>query len=331
MPNVKVSSTAMSLLSLICAAALYADVSPLWERGGFNINAREGVHNGIVLESQEVEMRLGDSPHFTVNARFVMRNPGNTRAVVTMGFPIAPADVKTLRVTVSGKAAKVRVGALSNDSSGAELMWGNWETGFDAASKTEIQVTYRSSVDFWGRSEPGEIMSIRETVKRRHPRWARADEFLKKFRWRRAKYMLQSGSQWSGRISRAVFRVYHEKKGGAAIRDLGPYYTDEQFKVNIADNLVELAKMREEYLWKKILRPNGGTGRIDGDALVLEFRDIEPRFSLDFFFNPFLLPGEEAGLLRELQKLEGDDVVIRRVISRLESLQGNGRVFESAP
>jgi len=311
-------------------APVFGDGAPNPLRGGISAQPDKSLHRGIVMESEEVTLLLYDEPKVDITASMVMYNPGDKDVSMTMGFP-APyqEDLASMEVKADGKAVKTR--GYYEENYRNPPYWRVWEIVFPAGARTTVTVgytsrpdTYLHHFDFSGFYD--KVRADKKTIPRRR-------YFLKNFsRWT-AQYILQTGSQWDGKITKAVFRVRHVKKGSSVLRGIVPcFYTNKV----MGTHCVYDEEQVESY-WNIIGKSNNFPRKsaidLSPEELVIVFTDIKPKFSLGFVYNPFLGAPEETKMWEKISRAKDPEAekLGKSMVLRIKRFHEEKRVFPLPP
>jgi len=282
-----------AVFAALLAVAARADVAPFPLRGGISAAPDKKLHQGIIMESEEVTLLLHDRPGVDIVASMVMKNPSNRAVSMVMGFPTpSKFDVLALNVRVNGQPVRIR--GYSDASYRIPPFWRVWDITLPPGSKTLVRVAYLSEpLQDWPDETREVLLGIKKDA---GPGGTECrEQAVKIARWR-VQYILQTGSLWDGPVSKIVIRVRHAARGGSVMRGLAPCVYHELTGPVLTRGMDE----RKQY-WARIddaLRLAGRTEvALSGEEFTVVFNDVDPDFSLDFIYNPFLTADEERALL----------------------------------
>lgn len=283
------------VFAVALAVTARADVAPFPLRGGISAAPDKKLHQGIVMESEEVTLLLHDRPRVDIVASMVMKNPSNRAVSMVMGFPTpSKFDVLALEVRVNGQPVCIR--GYSDTSYRIPPFWRVWNITLAPGSKTLVRVAYQSTpLKDW----PDETREVLLRAKKdAGPGGTECrEQAAKVVRWR-VQYILQTGSLWDGPVDKIVVRVRHAVRGASVMRGLAPCVYHDLTGPVLTRSMDEQAQY-----WARINKALRLAGRTEvgltNEDLTVVFNDVDPDFSLDFIYNPFLSADEERALLKK--------------------------------
>ena len=314
-------------ICILPAVYVFSDTSPSPLDGGTNIAPKLNYsdNKGLIMESEEVIIRLYDDYYADVEANFVMYNPTAKNVSMLVGFPfVLCSDAKNIRAFQYGR--EVKVFHYANFMNVEYPCWMVWDFGVDAKSRENIKVTYR--VSLYGRSEPlNSLKELTDEAVKKNTFFRMKGDFREKILRRRVGYILETGALWSGVISKAVFRIYHVTKGSSVIREIVP----SGYTGMIGDECKTWTDI--DALWNGLNKQNRLAEKtevgLDEKALTITFTDLKPKFNIDIIYNPALSYEDEIDYLKDL--LEWDDFemkpLVKDYISHMESFHKEKRIF----
>ena len=288
-------TTNLLRLALVCASLLvgnwataWADIAPDPLSGGKNLTIKGRAKTNVVMADEVVKLKVSRDVCQT-EVVFTMKNTGTKAESMQIGFPhYYPDELNDFKATVDEKPVKVTnatdkgtKGTLDSPGS-PTVYWKIWETTFAPDHPVKVAVSYSIKLKeralLWLSDDSITHVLVSLLPKDDQP------QLEKQLAARRVKYILVTGSHWSGPIGRCRIEV-------------------------------TLQGMTTENLAFESLSFEKDQAIITRDKIVWDLKDYEPKKDVEFAVTPNLTRAEMLKLLEKFRKQHPRDPSITKILS----------------
>lgn len=269
-------------------ATAWADIAPDPLSGGKNLTIKGRAKTNVEMVDEVVKLKVSRDICQT-DVVFTMKNTGTKAESMQVGFPhYYPDELKDFKATVDDKPVKVASATVIGtkgtlDSPGSPTVyWKTWETTFAPDQPVKVAVSYSIKLKeralLWLSDD-----SITHVLVSLLPN-ADQPQLEKQFAARRVKYILVTGSHWSGPIGRCRIEV-------------------------------TLQGMTTENLAFESLSFEKDQAIITRDKIIWDLKDYEPKKDVEFAVTPNITRAETLKLLEKSRKQHPRDPNITKILS----------------
>ena len=269
-------------------ATACADIAPDPLSGGKNLTIKGRAKTNVVMVDEVVKLRVSRDVCQT-EVVFTMKNTGTKAESMQVGFPhYYPDELKDFNATVDDKPAKL-TNAIDKGTKGTldspgspTVYWKIWETTFAPDHPVKVAVSYSIKLKeralMWLSDDSITHGLVSLLPKDDQP------QLEKQLAARRVKYILVTGSHWSGPIGRCRIEVTLQ---GMTTENLA--FDSQSFEKDQAI--------------------------ITQDKIMWDLKDYEPKKDVEFAVTPDITRAEMLKLLEKFRKQHPRDPSITKILS----------------